>query len=50
MKRNSEPKAILPNKIPVPLIEACKLKAESKDMSLNEWLQMVLRSAVLNNA
>jgi len=50
MKRNKEAKAILPNKIPIPLIKACKSKAESKDMSLNEWLQMVLRSAVLNNA
>lgn len=50
MKRNKEIKAILPNKIPVTLINACKSKAESKDMSLNEWLQMVLRSACLNNA
>lgn len=50
MKRNKEPKAILPNKIPISLIEACKSKAESKNMSLNEWLQMTLRSAVLNNA
>jgi hypothetical protein len=49
MKRNKEPKAILPNKIPVSLIEACKSKAESQNMSLNEWLQMVLQSAVLNS-
>jgi hypothetical protein len=46
MKRNNEPKAILPNKIPISLIEACKLKAESKNKSLNEWLQDLLRSAV----
>lgn len=50
MKRNKEAKAIFPNKIPVSLIEACKIKAEQENMSLNEWLQMVLQSAVLNNA
>mgnify|MGYP003617511510 CR=1 FL=1 len=50
MKRNKEQKAILPNKIPVTLIEACKKKAESENMNLNEWLQKTLRSAVLNNA
>lgn len=50
MKRNKEQKAILPNKIPVSLIEACKSKAESQNMSLNEWLQETLQRAVLNNA
>lgn len=48
MRRNKEAKAILPNKIPASLIEACKSNAESKNMSLNEWLQMVLQSAVSN--
>ena len=50
MKRNKESKAILPNKIPVSLIEACKTKAESQNKRLNEWLQEVLQRAVLNNA
>jgi len=50
MKQNKEQKAILPNKIPITLIEGCKSKAESQNKSLNEWLQETLQRAVLNNA
>lgn len=50
MKRNKEANAILPNKIPILLIEACKSKAGSQNKSLNEWFHKTLQRAVLNNA
>lgn len=46
MKQNSEPKAVLPNKIPVKLIDAVKEKASKEGLSCNEWLQKVLWEAV----
>jgi predicted HicB family RNase H-like nuclease len=46
MKQTKEPKAILPNKIPKTLIKECKDKADSKGLSLNEWLQDVLKTEV----
>jgi len=45
MKQTNEPKAMMPNRIPITLINACKLKAEKENLSLNEWLQKVLIKA-----
>lgn len=42
MKRNPVPKAQLPNKIPVELIEAITKKCEEEGLSRNEWLQKEL--------
>lgn len=50
MKRSKEAKAMLPNKIPISLIEACKSTAYSLNKSVNEWLQDILQDAVNNNA
>lgn len=46
MKRNSEKKAMLPNKIPVKLIDAIKKTASKEGLSVNEWLQKVLWETV----
>jgi hypothetical protein len=46
MRHTKEPKKIMPNKIPIWLIEACKIKAESENKNLNEWLQDLLRNVI----
>jgi len=42
MRQTKELKGMLPNKIPLTLIELCKQIADSENKSLNEWLQGVL--------
>lgn len=46
MKRNTEPKAQLPNKIPIVLIDKVTEKSEKEGLSRNEWLQKILWEAV----
>lgn len=46
MIRTNEKKAMMPNRIPVTMILACKRKARILGLSTNEWLQNVLTEAV----
>ena len=46
MKQNKQPKAQLPNKIPIVLIDKVTEKANKEGLSRNEWLQKILWEAV----